>query len=129
MLVRRFTTHYSPLITSPKSQCGAWIKSPHCIRSRTALSLSSQRIAFFRSALTVHNSLLKNCRICVIGVPSSSICQKIRKEDFGQRGQKMQILNIHIIRQILKNENVIENKRKKDLSVSRVLLKSFLRNT
>ena len=41
----------------------------------------------------------------------------------------MQILNIHIIRQILNNDNLAENKRKKDLSVSRVLLKSFLRNT
>jgi hypothetical protein len=87
------------------------------------------RLSFFRSALTVHNSLLKNCRICVIGVPSSSICQKIWKEDFGQRDQKMQILNIHIIRQLLNNDNETENKRKKDLSVSRVLLKSFLRNT
>ena len=41
----------------------------------------------------------------------------------------MQILNIHIIRQLLNNDNLIGNKRKKDLSVSRVLLKSFLRNT
>ena len=41
----------------------------------------------------------------------------------------MQILNIHIIKQILNNDNVVGNKRKKDLSVSRVLLKSFLRNT
>ncbi|MBQ2043976.1 MAG: hypothetical protein II261_03965, partial [Bacteroidaceae bacterium] len=80
-------------------------------------------------ALTVDNSLLKNCRICVIGVPSSSICQKTRKEDFGQRDQKMQILNIHIIRQLLNNDNVTGNKRKKDLSLSFVLLKSFLRNT
>ena len=41
----------------------------------------------------------------------------------------MQIFNIHIIRQLPNNGNVTENKRKKDLSVSRVLLKSFLRNT
>ena len=42
----------SPLkcsISSQKSQCGAPIKSPHCIRSRTALSLPTHRIAFFRS--------------------------------------------------------------------------------
>ena len=33
-------------ISALKSQCGAPIKSPHCIRSRTALSLSSHRIDF-----------------------------------------------------------------------------------
>ena len=79
--------------------------------------------------LIAHGSLLTTQEIRVIRVPSSSICQKTRKEDFGQRDQKMQILNIHIIRQLLNNDNVIGNKRKKDLSVSRVLLKSFLRNT
>ena len=42
-----FTTHHSPFITSPKRQCGAWIKSPHCIRSRTALTLPTHRIALF----------------------------------------------------------------------------------
>ena len=42
-------THRSLLITSQNSQCGAPIKSPHCIRSRIALSLPTHRIAFFRS--------------------------------------------------------------------------------
>ena len=39
-------THRSLLITSQKSQCGGPIKSPHCIRSRTTLSLPTHRIAF-----------------------------------------------------------------------------------
>ena len=61
MLVWRFTTHHSPLIahssflacniSSQKTQCGVTIKSPHCICSRTALSLPTHRIAFFRSPL------------------------------------------------------------------------------
>ena len=42
------TAHHSPLISSQKNQCGAPIKSPHCIRSRTALSLPMHRIAFRR---------------------------------------------------------------------------------
>ena len=42
-------THRSPLITSQNSQCGGPIKSPHCIRSHTALFLPTHRIAFFRS--------------------------------------------------------------------------------
>ena len=42
-------THRSLLTISQNSQCGAPIKSPHCIRSRIALSLPTHRIAFFRS--------------------------------------------------------------------------------
>ena len=38
-------------ISALKSQCSGPIKSPHCIRSRTALSLLTHRIAFFRSPL------------------------------------------------------------------------------
>ena len=50
-----FIIHHSPLITSPKSQCGGPIKSPHCIHSRTALSLPTHHIAFFayRSSFTI----------------------------------------------------------------------------
>ena len=68
--------------------------------------------------LIAHGSLLTTQEIRVIGVPSSSICQKTRKEVFGQRDQRMQTLNIHIIKQILNNDSVVENTRKKHLSVS-----------
>ena len=39
-----FIIHRSPFITSPKTQCGAPIKSPHCIRSRTVLYSLTHRI-------------------------------------------------------------------------------------
>ena len=71
MLVWRFTTHHSPFIahssflacniSSQKAQCGVTIKSPHCICSRTPLSLPTHRIAFFRSPLIFRSCWTRFC--------------------------------------------------------------------
>ena len=63
--------HHSPLIahssflacniSSQKTQCGAPIKLPHCICSRTALSLPTHRIAFFRSPLIFRSCWTRFC--------------------------------------------------------------------
>ena len=81
------------------------------------------------SLLTAHYSLLKNlsylCHLCAIVY----ICQKIRKGDLGVRCENAGTFNLLIINRMQIRKITSENKRKKDLSVSWVSLKSFCGNT
>ena len=69
------------------------------------------------------------CRICVICVPLPHICQKTRKWVFRVREENAEMLNLLIINRMQILKITSKNTRKKDLSVSWVLLKSFRSNT
>ena len=62
----------------------------------------------------------------IVKRPYRELCDFTKVYDFMVKNYAV---DCRIIRQLLNNDNVVGNKRKKDLSVSRVLLKSFLRNT
>ena len=125
-----FTTHNS-LLTAHRSKClmsnpfgeiGAICVSKDFGRcTQTSLPLITQN-----SPLVAHHSLLKNLshRRAIV-----HICQKTRKGDFGPSEENSKITNPLIVRQIQNYEKPFENTRKKDLSVSWVLLKSFRSNT
>ena len=59
----------------------------------------------------------------------SPYLSKNEKRDFGVRKENVKDFNLLIIKWIQTNDMTPENTRKKDLSVSGVSLKSFLKNT
>ena len=128
-----FTTHNS-LLTAHRSKC--LMSNPFgeicaiCVSknfgrcTQTSLPLITQN-----SPLIAHHSLLKNLSYLRHRRSIVHICQKTRKRDFGPSEENQKITNPLIVKQTQNHEKLFENTRKKDLSVSWVLLKSFRSNT
>ena len=119
-------THLAKFYSKPLAGLAwfAWVKTSDAARRRPYI------LATHYSLLIAHYSLLKMffCRKMNLRL-IPHICQKTRKGNFGVRKENVKDFNLLIIKWIQTNEIIPENTRKKDLSVSGVLLKSFWKNT